>query len=191
MPGLKQKVFAATATAVLLCLPITPAAASPLFFAPWALGHVIVAAARLATLPLVVASEVASAQQPQAPYPSTPGYYGGPAPYYAQSNYNARPPAYYPQPPAYYPQPPAYYPQPPAYYGQAPAYYGQPSGYYAQPSRYYAAPQAYYRPALAYARPMPQFYAQPRGFYAPRTPYSGSYGAGGFRRSGGFSYRRR
>ena len=60
-----------------------------------------------------------------------------------------------------------------------------------QPPGYYPAPQAYYRPALAYAPPMPRFYAQPRGYYAPRTSYSGSYGAQGFSRSGGFAYRRR
>ncbi len=175
MPGRKQTVLAAVAAAALVCLPIRPAAAGPLLFAPWALVHVIGAAARLASLPLVMASAAASIQQPQAPYPSAPGYYGGPATYYAQSNSYARPPAYYAPPPAYY---------------------GQPPGYYPQPSPYYAAPQAYYRPALAYARPMPQFYSQPRGFYASRTPYSrtpysGSYGAGGLRRSGGFAYRRR
>jgi hypothetical protein len=157
MPGLKQMVFAAAATAALLCLPVTPAAAAgPLLFAPWALGHIIGAGARLATLPLVVASAAASAAQPQAPYPPTPSYYGGPAGYYAPPNYYARPPVYY-----------------------------------AQPSGYYPAPQAYYRPTLAYAPPMPRFYAQPRGYYAPRTPYSGSYGAQVFSRSGGIAYRRR
>jgi hypothetical protein len=157
MPGLKRTVFAAAATAALLSLPITPAVAGgPLLFAPWALGHVIGAAARLATLPLVVASEAASALEPLAPYPPTPGYYGGPAAYHAPSGYYASPPVYYAPAPGYYP-----------------------------------APQAYYRPPLAYAPPMPRLYASARGYYSPRAPYSGSYGAHAFHRSGGFSYRRR
>jgi hypothetical protein len=155
MPSLKQTVLAAAATAALVCLPVRPAAAAgPLLFAPWALGHIIGAGVRLATLPLVVASAAASAGQPQAPYPPNPGYYGPPG--YAAPNYYARPPVYY----------------------------GPPQGYY-------SAPQAYYRPALAYAPPMPRYYAQTRGYNARRTPYSGSYGAQGFYRSGGFAYRRR
>jgi hypothetical protein len=157
MPALKQTVFAAAATAALLCLPVTPAAAAgPLLFAPWALAHVIGAGVRLATLPLEVASAAASAGQPAASYPPSPGYYGGPPGYYAPPNYYARPPAYY----------------------------GPPAGYY-------PAPQTYYRPALAYAPPMPRYYAQSRGYYGPRTSYSGSYGAQGFSRAGGFAYRRR
>ena len=95
MPGLKQTVLAAAATAAFLCLPTRPAAASPLLFAPWALGHVIGAAARLATLPLVAASAAISAAQPAAPYPPSPGYYGRPAGYIAPPNYYAGPPAYY------------------------------------------------------------------------------------------------
>ena len=157
MPALKQTVFAAAATVALLCLPDTPAAAAgPLLFAPWALAHVIGAGVRLATLPLEVASAAASAGQPAASYPPSPGYYGGPPGYYAPPNYYARPPAYY----------------------------GPPAGYY-------PAPQTYYRPALAYAPPMPRYYAQSRGYYGPRTSYSGSYGAQGFSRAGGFAYRRR
>src|SRR5580704_112502 len=108
MRGLKQTVFAAAATAALLCLAIRPAmAAGPLLFAPWALGHIIRAGVQLATLPLVLAS----AQQPTAPYPPTPGYYGGPAGYYGgpagyyggSAGYYARPPAYYSRPTGYYP----------------------------------------------------------------------------------------
>ena len=156
MPALKQTVLAAAATAALLCLPITPAAAAgPLLFAPWVLGHVIGAGMRLATLPLAVASSAASVGQPRAPYPPTPGYYGGPPGYYAPPNYYARPPVNY--------GPPGYYP----------------------------APQAQYRPARAYAPPMPRFYAPTRGYYAPRASYSGSHGAQGSYRSGGFAYRRR
>ena len=140
MPGLKQSIFAATATAALLCVPITPAvAAAPLLFAPWVLGHIIRAGVSLATLPLAVAS-AASGQQPPAP-----GYYGGQSGYYAPPNYYARPTGYYAPPQNYYARPP---------------------GYYARPQGYYRAPQAYYRPALAYARPMPQFYAQARGYHA-------------------------
>lgn len=127
MRGLKQTVFAAAATAALLCLPIRPAtAAGPLLFAPWALGHIIRAGVQLATLPLVLAS----AQQPIAPYPPTPGYYGGPAGYYA------RPPAYYGRPTAYYPAAQAYYRPALAYARPMPQYYAQPRGYYAPRTPY-------------------------------------------------------
>jgi hypothetical protein len=130
MPGLKQTVFAAAATAALLWLPVTPAAAAgPLFFAPWVLGHVIVAGARLATLPLVAASAVVSAAQAAAQYPpTTPGYY--PAGYAAPPNYYPRPPAYYPQPPGYYPAPQTYYRPAVAYAPPMPQLYAQPRGYY-------------------------------------------------------------
>jgi hypothetical protein len=132
MPGLKQTAFAAAAAAALLWLPVTPAAAAgPLLFAPWVLGHVIVAGARLATLPLVAASAaVSAAQQPPAQYPSNPGYYGGPAGYPASPNYYAGPPAYYPPPPAYYPAPQAYYRPAVAYAPPMPQLYAQPRGYY-------------------------------------------------------------
>jgi len=132
MRGLKQTVFAAAASAGLVCLPITPAAAGPLLFAPWALGHVVGVAARLATLPLVLASAAASAGQPQAPYPPTPGYYGGPPPgYYPPPNYYAGPPGYYTRPPGYYPAPQAYYRPALAYARPMPQFYAQPRGYYA------------------------------------------------------------
>jgi hypothetical protein len=137
MPGLKQTVFAAAATAALLCLPITPAVAGgPLLFAPWALGHIIRAGAMLASLPLVVASAVASADQPPAPYPPTPGYYGGPAGYYAPPNYYARSPASYARPPGYYPAPQAYYQPALAYARPMPQFYAQPRGYYAPRTPY-------------------------------------------------------
>jgi hypothetical protein len=133
MPGLKQTVFASAATAALVCLPITPAAAAgPLFFAPWALGHVIGVAARLATLPLALASAAASAGQPLAPYPPTRGYYGAPPGYYAPPNYYARPPGYYARPPGYYPAPQAYYRPALAYARPMPQFYAQPRGYYAR-----------------------------------------------------------
>jgi hypothetical protein len=131
MPALKQTVFAAAAATVLFCLPVTPAAAAgPLLFAPWALGHAILAGVRLATLPLVVASAVASAAQPPAQYPPTPGYYGGPADYSAPPNYYARPPMYYSSPPGYYPAPQAYYRPALAYAPPMPQLYAQPRGYY-------------------------------------------------------------
>ena len=137
MPGLKQTVFAAAATAALLCLPITPAAAGgPLLFAPWALGHIIRAGAMLATLPLVVASAAASADQPPAPYAPTPGYYGGPAGYYAPPNYYARPPASYARPAGYYPAPQAYYQPALAYARPMQQFYAQPRGYYAPRTPY-------------------------------------------------------
>jgi hypothetical protein len=136
MPGLKQLVLAAAATAALLCLPVTPAAAGPLLFAPWALGHVVGAGLWLATLPLAVASAAASAQQPSAPYPPTPGYSGAPAGYYPPPNYYAPPPAYYAQPPGYYPAPQAYYRPALAYAPPMPRYYPQPRGYYAPRTPY-------------------------------------------------------
>jgi hypothetical protein len=131
MPGLKHTVFTAAATAALLWLPVTPAAAAgPLFFAPWVLGRVIVVGARLATLPLVVASAAASALQPPEQYPPIPGYYGGPVGYAAPPNYYSRPPAYYPPPPGYYPAPQAYYRSAVAYAPPMPQLYAQPRGYY-------------------------------------------------------------
>jgi hypothetical protein len=134
MPGLKHAALAVAATATLL-LPITPAAAGPWIFAPWALGHVIGAAARLATLPLAIASATTYPQQPAAPYAAGPGYYGAPGGY--------GPPNYYARPPAYYPQPPGYYPAPQAYYGPALAYAPPMQRFYAQPRGYYAAPGRY------------------------------------------------
>jgi hypothetical protein len=147
MPGLKQTVVAAAAVAALSWLPVTPAAAAgPLLFAPWVLGHALVLGARLATLPLMAA---AAAAQPPAQYGADPGYYGGPAGYSA-------PPSYYPRPPAYYPPPPAYYAPPQPYYRPALAYappmpqpYMQPRGYYPSRMPYagsYGARTSFHRP---------------------------------------------
>jgi hypothetical protein len=131
MPGLKQTVFVAAATAALLWLPVTPAAAAgPLLLAPWVLGHVIVAGARLATLPLLAASAAASAQQPSAQYPPAPGYSGGPPGYATPASYYPRPPMYYPPPPGYYPAPQPYYRPAVAYSPPMPQLYAQPRGYY-------------------------------------------------------------
>ena len=124
MPGLKQTALAATAAA-LLCTPTTQAvAAGPLLFAPLLLGgHVLDAVARLATLPLAVASAAVTAPPPAGAY--SPG-----ASYYA---------------------PPAYYPQTPLYYGAPQAYYA-PSRWYARPTpRFYGPPRSYYAPATRYS----------------------------------------
>jgi hypothetical protein len=148
MPAFKQTVYAAAATAVFVCLPVTPAAAAgPLLFAPWALGHVIGAGLRLATLPLVIASSAVSGGQPQAPYSPARGYYGGPPGYYAPPNYYARPPVYYAPRPGYYPAPQAYYRPALAYAPPVPQFYPQQRGYYAPRTAYsgsYGA-QAFYR----------------------------------------------
>jgi hypothetical protein len=154
MRGFKQTVFAAAATAALLCLPITPAAAAnPLLFAPWALGHIIRAGVQLATLPLVLASAAASAEQPTAPYPPAPGYYGGPAGYYAPPNYYARPPADYGRPPGYYPAPQAYYRPALAYARPMPQYYAQPRGYYAPRTSYFGSYGAHFDRSGGFAYP--------------------------------------
>jgi hypothetical protein len=134
MRGLKQTVFTAVATAALLCLPITPAAAAcPLLFVPWALGHIIGAGVRLATLPLAIASATGSVQQPQPPYAPAPSYYGRPAGYYAPPNYYSRPPTYYAPPAAYYRPPQPYYRPAFAYARRMPWFYPQPRSYYAPP----------------------------------------------------------
>lgn len=126
MPALRQTVFAAVATAAMVCLSIRPAAAAgPLLFAPWALGHIV--------LPLIVASVAASAQA-QAPYPPTPGYYGGTPGYYAPPNYYGRPPSYYAPSPAY---PQSYYRPPASYAPSMTRYYAQPRGYYPSRAPYY------------------------------------------------------
>jgi hypothetical protein len=140
MPGLKQTIFAAAATAALLCLPVAPAAAAgPLLFAPWVLGHIIRAGVTLATLPLLAASAVSEQQSPPA------GYYGGGQPgYYAPPNYYARPPGYYARPPGYYTRPPGYY--------RAPQAYSRPALAYARPMpQFYAQARGYRAPSDGFA----------------------------------------
>ena len=120
MPRLKQTVFAAIATAAFVCLPIRPAAAAgPLLFAPWALGHIVA--------PLVWASAALVAPSP-VPYPASPGYYAGAPGYYAPPNYYPRPPPYYAPSAGYYP--PAYYRPPLSYTPGMPRlpYYGRYGG---------------------------------------------------------------
>jgi len=147
MPGLKQTVVAAATAAALFWLPVTPAAAAgPLLFAPWVLGHALVLGARLATLPLIAA---AAAAQPPAQYGSDPGYYGSRAGYSAPPGYYARPPAYYPPPPAYYAPPQPYYRPALAYAAPMPQPYMQPRGYYPSRMPYagsYGARTSFHRP---------------------------------------------
>lgn len=127
MPGLRQTVLAIVATAAIACLPIRPAAAAgPLLFAPWALGHIV--------LPLIFASAAASSQ-PQATYPTGPAYNGG-APGYYPPPYYARPPVYYAQAPGY---PQAYYRPRPSYAPPMPRLYAPPRGYYPSRPPYYGA----------------------------------------------------
>ena len=120
MLGLKQTVLSA-ATAALLAAPVRPAhAGGPLLLlAP----HVLGAAVRLATWPLIAASAALSAAA-QAPYAQAP------------SDYDAPPPGY----------PAPAYPAPYAYAYPAPYPYAAP---YAAPTPYYYAARAY---RGAYAR---------------------------------------
>jgi hypothetical protein len=125
MPKLKLTVLAAAATGVLLCVPAMPAAAAgPLLFAPWAVGHLIGAAARLAALPAIMASAAISAQQPPGSYGAAPAYGAAPGGYYA--------------PPAYYQRSQGYYPA--AAYGRAAPYYARPMPRSYEPARGYYAP---------------------------------------------------
>lgn len=145
MPGLKQTISSAAAIAVLLIAPIKPAAAAaPLL--PWALGHAIGAAVRLATLPLAIASSVASSQQPPAQYPSAPGYYGEPENYYPPPNYYAGAPGYHAQPPGYYYAPQPYYRPALAYAPPTQRFYPQSHGYYAPRAPYYGSHGAHVYP---------------------------------------------
>jgi hypothetical protein len=121
MSRFKRTALALAGTTALLVLPITPAAAAgPLLFAPFALGHALGALTRLATLPLIAAAQL----QPPAAYPQGP--------------------AYYPPPQSYYAPPQPYYAPAPGYgyaraYGRPPAphyYYGPPRGDYAPYARY-------------------------------------------------------
>lgn len=149
MPGVRLTA-AAVATAALLLIPTRPAAAAgPLLLAPFALGHIIGAVARLAALPLI-ASAAASEGQPAASYPPTPAYGGGAAGYYAPPNYYAQPPGY-----GYYPAPQAYYRPAPSYGRPMPRFYGPPGGYYSARTRYsgsYGAHVSYRSGGFGYRR---------------------------------------
>lgn len=164
MPKLKLTVTA-VATALIL-LPAAPTAVAGPWLAPWVLGHVVGAAARLATLPIVAASAITSAAQPP---PSVPPYQA----------------AYAPAPVGYAS---AGYYGPPAYY-VPPAYYTPPVGYYGSPPRYY--PVSPYRAGAPYVGAVPRPEPFPR-YSAAGMRYADSYGrAAVFSRSRGFAYRRR
>ncbi|MBV8497201.1 MAG: hypothetical protein JO361_10505 [Gammaproteobacteria bacterium] len=157
------KLTAAGALAALGFLSSVPAFAGGPLLAPWALGHVIGAAARLAALPFIVAS----ATQPVQGYQAPPAY--GPTGYYA-------PPSYYPS--AAYSAAPAYLP-PYAYRG--------PQGYYLAPMpRHY--PGVGYRGAYfgAPGRPFSQLH---RGYSVPGMRYSASHGGQVFGRTRGYAGR--
>jgi hypothetical protein len=163
MSGFKHAALSLAGAVALAGLPITPAAAAgPLLFAPLALGHVLGAMARLATLPLI------SAAQFQAPAP-----------------------AGYPAAPAYAAGPQGYYPPAQGYYPPAPAYYPPVQSYYPQASAYYAPRPVYYPPSPRYAPASPRFERPARGDYAPYARYAGSYAPHVAYRSGGYGYRRR
>ena len=169
MSGIKGKILATTAVAVLTCLPLAPAQAfGPAVALPWLVGrHIIGAIAAIATI-----SAAAQTQGPPfAPYSQAPGYNAPAGDYYA-------PPGYYPPPPAYYPPPAAYYPQGPADYSSARARYPAQWGYS--------------RPPMYYGAQIQRSYAPARRFYEPSARYYGAYGAyssGHYSR--GYAYRRR
>ena len=147
MLRLKPTILATIAAALIACLPMRPAAAAgPLLFAPWALGHIV--------LPLIAASVAASAQ-PQAPYPPGPGYYAGAPGYYAPPNYYARPPSYFGSSQGYYPAPQAYYRPALAYAAPMPRFYAPTHGYYGPRASYagsYGAQVFYRSGGFAYRR---------------------------------------
>jgi hypothetical protein len=168
----------AAATVTLASLPVTPAAAAGPLLVPWAVGHLIGAAARLAALPLVAASAASSAGPPA--YAAAPRYSAGGYP----------PPAYYQQP-AYYPQS-VYYQQP--VYFRPPAYYPA-GGYYTARGTYYGssryAPAPTYRSTTAFMGQPGRFPESPRGGYsASGMRYAPAYGGHSFARAGSFTYRR-
>jgi hypothetical protein len=158
---------AAAVTAALVLLTTAPAAVAGPWLAPFVLGHVIGAAARLATLPIIAASAASSAGQP--PPPVTP------APYWAG----------YAAPPVRYASA-AYY-GPPAYYVPPPAYYTSPVGYYGRPQRYY--PASAYRTVPPYGGAAPRAEAFPR-YSVASMRYPDSYGRAVFSRSRGLANRR-
>lgn len=127
MPRLRNKILAGMAVAAVVVMPSAPAvAAGPLFFAPWALSHIVA--------PLIVGAAMSSIQS-QASYPAAPGYYGGAAGYYAPPNYI--------QPPGYYAPSRGYYPR--SYYGPSPYSQAIPKGYSLQ--------RGVYPPRLPYHAP--------------------------------------
>jgi hypothetical protein len=163
---MKRTLLAVAGAMALIAAPIAPAAAAgPLLFAPMVLGHVLGAMARLATLPLLAASQI-----PAPYYPPQQGYYAGPQPSYQPS-----------------------YSPPPAYYGAGPPpqYYAPPRRDYVPYARYAGA----YGPpfALPYGGAGYRYGGSGYRYGGAGYRYGGSgyrYGGAGYR-SGGYAYRRR
>lgn len=165
------------ATATLAWMPSSPAAAAGPLLVPWAVGHLIGAAARLAAVPLIAGSTMRAQGPPSAEaasYNVSPGYYAS-AGYYAFPGNS--PPGYYGSP-AYFSPPPYYIPPRPA------------GAYYGWPQHTYPAPAPGYRGPAPYLRPMPQFPEPRRGYSAPGMRYSGTYGGQVFGPSRAFAHRR-
>jgi hypothetical protein len=157
------------ATAILAWMPPSPAAAAGPLLVPWAVGHLIGAAARLAAVPFIAGSTMRAQAPPSAEAAS---YYASPG-YYVSSGYSPR--GYYASPA--YSSPPPYYVPP----RTAGAYHGWPQYYY---------PALGYRGPAPYLRPMPQFPDPRRGYSAPGMRYSGPYGGQVFGPSRAFAHRR-
>jgi hypothetical protein len=124
MVKVRQTVLGAAAAAAIALLPMASAMAGGHGFRalhPFGIGHGLLGAAvALATLPLVVASNVvAGLSESVAPYPSSG--YAGPA-------YGYAPPVAYAAPRPYYAPYPGYYAAPRVAYGPRP-YYGAHPGY--------------------------------------------------------------
>ena len=124
MVKVRQSILGVAAAAAIALLPMAPAMAGGHGFRPlhpFGIGHGLLGAAvALATLPLVVASNVvAGLSESVAPYPSSG--YAGPA-------YGYAPPVAYAAPRPYYAPYPGYYAAPRVAYGPRP-YYGAHPGY--------------------------------------------------------------
>jgi hypothetical protein len=129
MVRIRRAILGVAAAAAIAVLPLAPAMAGGHGFRPFhpfGIGHGLLGAAvALATLPLVVASQVASSVgESVAPNP-TQGY-AAPAYGYAPPVVYAAPRPYYAPSPGYYPPRVAYGPR--GYYAPRPGYYGR--GYY-------------------------------------------------------------
>lgn len=124
MVKVRQTILGVAAAAAIAVMPMAPAMAGGHGFRglhPFGIGHGLLGAAvALATLPLLVASNVvAGVSESAAPYPSS-GYAG--------SAYGYAPPVAYAAPRPYYAPYPGYYAAPRVAYGPRP-YYGAHPGY--------------------------------------------------------------
>jgi hypothetical protein len=141
MVGIKRAIVAAAVTAAIAFVPVVPAAAHGRGVGPGhvlGFGHGLAGAVfGLATLPLVLASEVisASAQAAQQLAPAYGAPYG-----YATPSYGT-----------------------PASYGVAPVYYAPRPAYYPRAYGYSQAPRSYYAPRSNSA-PGPAFHQRGYGY---------------------------